>query len=1847
MAVDKKTRFELEEQKKIADEVREAFDENSTKLRKSYSADAQKLLKEMDNYYGDVKESTIGKRLETFLENEKNVPSEFFRNELKHLPGWVPDHLMEDFYTSIDSIIKWQTSQYYYRRTMRTKRYGAFLDRYFSIMNEYHSMGIYGCDIVSLYKEKLPQDILCYYRDGNSNGYRIVSEYWIQAELDRGNAELEEVLMDIMFGESAQTRLTTNILRGIYMSSNTRLHEAVGKLLVAAKLQEGLRQAICENMDYGTAGAFMTLFHVIKENDLLRFSSVMRAVATWTGLVTDEESKLDRIQKKQLLLIDTYLNDENARREALSGEDAMQIYLALWSYGFFDVDEACHVMNKLALDGSRHQRLVFGTYIRAMSLGKVYTHSVAKEFIKRFPDEMDTMAVIMPSFMSDYQPYMNSLIYKDGRSYNNELKKMTFAEVDKYFDSRKECHEMYDILMGILERMPKKRLEFDPCVFPWNAEYLDRSAIIMRLAVCASALRDEDKITYIAEMVPEIDSARYSRDALLLLLVRQPANDRQRAILVDAVADKETYTRNKAAMIVKDMKLSPENYVQLENMLKYKKSDIRETVLSILYKLDGDDMDDLIGRLLADSKEEKRTAGLDLLLQLKNDENRQKLFADCVGHIDAMQRESANGRSSVTTKEQILIREIKNVGTDRAGADEGYGLYDVNADYEPVFDKSYLAECLELYKKYFPESGIANDNVCRTAKSEGAFAKLKSKIVPKKKDTTSDSEVINILRKFDAFVDEHKNDEYEMADGEIGLLGEAGGNIYVSCDKVACEELWVDFYEKNIQTPYMCMQLYVYLNGYNSDKQDFKKYCESFMADMFGNIYIEECPAFGYLAIVRAVIGFLYRRYVMDSDKMRLAVVAADYLLGRNDELIYTFGGNKGGSSISGDDSKVYHRSVLTNEQIMIITRWLAIDGDSDILDVKEDSDEARQNEENFRHLFPYNYALAKCHNFNIPSDVVNDRNSYYWVHTGSVMPVPGLLNYIAAYSRGIISRDYMYKMAFEGNSLDRSLKCVSDVMRFITERNRKVQTRGYEWGYTERERLRSVRQILLHSPEGEFSETDEKRLDIVKKLYTDMSELVLSAELTRGDTETEFSPYIYGLTRIFGAEYFVRILSALGKETLERSTYFNTGYYYNRQKVSKKNSMSHLLQACVPDANDSAETLKAYLTGTDISDARLIEAAMYSPEWIDIVGEYLGWDGFTAGCYYFMAHMNESFDDKRKAMIARFTPLGVDELNDGAFDRTWFTEVYERLGDKRFQLIYKAAKYISDGAKHTRARKYADAALGKYVEPELMAEIEAKRNKDLLMAVGILPIENEEQIKDRYMFLQKFKKESRQFGAQRRASEAAAVSTAMRNMAINAGYQDVTRLTLRMESLVVQGMTEYFQPHEVGEMTIWLEMEDGGKCAVICEKNGKQLKSVPAKIKKDEYVLALMDAKKQMAEQSRRTKAMLEDAMESQEEYTWAEIRGMLENPVIHDMVAALVFKVSEPDGVKAELDNAADSIMSGINELDDSKNIDLRNNSDAGDVQLDNARGESAGVPSQNVVLGFATKDGFNVFVETTAGDENKHLSDDTKLTVAHPFHMYTAGRWHDIQKYVFDNKIVQPFKQVFRELYVKTEEEMNMEHSLRYAGNQIQPKKTLGCLKSRHWVADIEDGLQKVYYKENIVARIYALADWFSPADIESPTLEWVVFSDRKTGKDLKIKDIPDIIFSEVMRDVDMAVSVAHAGGVDPETSHSTVEMRKAIAEFTMPLFKLTNVTFTKNHAVIEGKRANYTVHLGSGVVHQEAGPMINVLPVHSQRRGRIFLPFVDDDPKTSEVLTKILFFAEDNKIKDPYILEQIEA
>ena len=67
----------------------------------------------------------------------------------------------------------------------------------------------------------------------------------------------------------------------------------------------------------------------------------------------------------------------------------------------------------------------------------------------------------------------------------------------------------------------------------------------------------------------------------------------------------------------------------------------------------------------------------------------------------------------------------------------------------------------------------------------------------------------------------------------------------------------------------------------------------------------------------------------------------------------------------------------------------------------------------------------------------------------------------------------------------------------------------------------------------------------------------------------------------------------------------------------------------------------------------------------------------------------------------------------------------------------------------------------------------------------------------------------------------------------------------------------------------------------------------------------------------------------------------------------------------------------------------------------------------------------------------------------------------------------------------------------------------------------------------------------------------------------------------------------------------------------------------------------------MHLGSAVTHRQPGGTLCIVPVHSQHRGRLFLPFADDDPRTAEVVSKVLLLARDQEIQDPNLLAQIRG
>ena len=266
---------------------------------------------------------------------------------------------------------------------------------------------------------------------------------------------------------------------------------------------------------------------------------------------------------------------------------------------------------------------------------------------------------------------------------------------------------------------------------------------------------------------------------------------------------------------------------------------------------------------------------------------------------------------------------------------------------------------------------------------------------------------------------------------------------------------------------------------------------------------------------------------------------------------------------------------------------------------------------------------------------------------------------------------------------------------------------------------------------------------------------------------------------------------------------------------------------------------------------------------------------------------------------------------------------------------------------------------------------------------------------------------------------------------------------------------------------------------------------------------------------------------------------------------------------------------------------------------------------------------------------------------LRIAHPVDFTAEGSWVSWQERMFAAGRSQPFKQVFRELYVLTEEEAKGGPvSQRYDGHQLQPRQALALLGTRGWLTSQETGeAARVFHRHDLVARVTFTNGFLTPAEADLPMIDGISFTRRGEYLAQPLESVPRVVFSEAMRDIDLVVSVAHAGGVDPEATASTTEMRAALIRETARLLRLGNIELAGQHALITGRLGEYSLHLGSGTVHRRPGGAVCIIPVGSQHRGRLFLPFADDDPKTAEIVSKALLLARDHEIQDPSILGQL--
>lgn len=424
-----------------------------------------------------------------------------------------------------------------------------------------------------------------------------------------------------------------------------------------------------------------------------------------------------------------------------------------------------------------------------------------------------------------------------------------------------------------------------------------------------------------------------------------------------------------------------------------------------------------------------------------------------------------------------------------------------------------------------------------------------------------------------------------------------------------------------------------------------------------------------------------------------------------------------------------------------------------------------------------------------------------------------------------------------------------------------------------------------------------------------------------------------------------------------------------------------------------------------------------------------------------------------------------------------------------------------------------------------------------------------------------------------------------MENLAVTAGYTDPTRLEWAVTAREVADLADGPVKLVVKNVTLSLALTPEADPEITQTKDGKPLKSLPSELKKLPKVIDLFERKKSLTRAISNTKRSLEQALCAGDSFRGAELKALMDHAIVRPYLERLVLKTTSGMGFPVK-----------------------------GGTALKSWTGKS---------------------VPVKASEE---------WTIAHPVDFVVAKDWHEWQAGCFKTEQVQPFKQVFRELYVLTEaEKEDGDQSRRYSGQQVNEKQAKALLASRGW--STREDLSKLYRDANLVVLLSLDQGYLTPADAAAPAVGSLFFYQRTDWKRLRLDAVPKIIFSEVMRDLDLVVSVAHIGGVDPEASQSTVAMRADLLREMCKLLKLANVKLDSRHALIQGEYGRYSVHLGSGVVHKQPGGSLCVVPVNAQHRGRLFLPFADDDPRTAEVVSKVLLLARDTEIQDPSILQQI--
>ncbi|MBZ0114418.1 MAG: DUF4132 domain-containing protein [Thermoanaerobaculia bacterium] len=319
-----------------------------------------------------------------------------------------------------------------------------------------------------------------------------------------------------------------------------------------------------------------------------------------------------------------------------------------------------------------------------------------------------------------------------------------------------------------------------------------------------------------------------------------------------------------------------------------------------------------------------------------------------------------------------------------------------------------------------------------------------------------------------------------------------------------------------------------------------------------------------------------------------------------------------------------------------------------------------------------------------------------------------------------------------------------------------------------------------------------------------------------------------------------------------------------------------------------------------------------------------------------------------------------------------------------------------------------------------------------------------------------------------------------------------------------------------------------------------------------------------------------------------------------------------------------------------------------------------------------------------------------------------------WHPIQSSteevlawrdrLAELEVQQPFKQAHREIYLLTDAERNTEtYSNRYASHIIKQHQFSALCAARGWKYQlrlmVDDSYRPAYLELpqwNLRAEFWVegAGDEYGVDTNEAGTYLYLATdqvrfyashsaqnwahaggggyssegTDRVENHPIPVAEIPQLVLTEVLRDVDLFVGVASVGN-DPNWSDGgregryldywnsysfgalseTAQTRKAVLEKLIPRLNIAErCELTDRFLQVRGDVRTYKIHLGSSNILMEPNDQyLCIVASQSSSRsgGGLLLPF-EGDNRLAMIISKALLLAADRKITDRTILSQIK-